>query len=563
MKKLDEIITKITKPFTCQRYIVYWGIIYLFAVLGLYDFTHTDIIMQPKTVIWLYVLMVAALKATVFIILLWYTRKRKWLHVVVWMLISIFCALCLINGVSFSLYGIGISNHMLIVMAQTNVQEIKEFIPGLVDNLVTDVLKPQFIIGILAVVAFIYSVVRYANRTVFSIMIYGCSLLGVILIIMGLFLLGAGRTSIFTYTRTLRSVILVSKEQHQLKEMMAHVQKFPHAESLKTQRLADICFIIGESASRTHMSLYGYPINTCPKMLNKRDSLFVFTDAISSSTSTVYNMERLLTFMTDDETRNKWYQYPLLVDLFKNAGYKVWWLSNQERTGFWSNGSAPMVRNADVKIYRSLSLDDNMIVTYDGDLLEYASNVFTDKSRYKFINMHLMGSHTDYKKRYPADYDYFNGDTIKQKFDRPWLNDSKVQKVAEYDNSIRYTDYVVDSMINMVSKASRPTLLLYVSDHGENVYDDRDFVGRDDKSVKVPFVIYVNTRFRNLYPELTAVLNRAKDRPISTGDIIYMLMTVTGTTYSYYDPTRDALSDRFKPRHRYVNGKPWSHDHIK
>lgn len=563
MNKFNNIFLRLTEPLMIQRNIICWCIIYIFAILGLYDFAYTDIIVQPKAVILLYVLMVAALKATVFVLLLWVTRKRKWMHIGVWFLISIFCILCLLNGLSFSLYGIGISNHMFIIMAQSNVTEIKEFLPGLFDNLLTDALKPQFIIGVLTFAAVVYSIVRYADRPSLSKIICCCSAMGALLIIIGLCLLGAGRTSIFTFTRTLRSVILVSKEQHQLEEMMAHVHEFPQAESLRTQRLSDICFVIGESASRTHMSLYGYPINTCPKLHSKRDSLFMFTNAISSSTSTVLNMERLLTFMTDDETRNKWYQYPLLIDLFKNAGYKVWWLSNQERTGFWSNCSAPMVRNADVKIYRCLSSDDNMIQAYDGDLLEYAKNAFADNSRYKFIGMHLMGSHTDYKKRYPAEFNHFNNDTIKRKLGKPWLNDSKAQKVAEYDNSIRYTDYVVDSVINMAAKESRPTLLLYISDHGENVYDDRDFVGRDEKSVRVPFVIYVNSTFRNLYPKLTSQIARSVDKPISTADIVNVLMTVTGTSYPYYNATRDVLSDKYRPRHRYVNGKPWKYEHIK
>ena len=174
-----------------------------------------------------------------------------------------------------------------------------------------------------------------------------------------------------------------------------------------------------------------------------------------------------------------------------------------------------------------------------------------------------MGSHTDYKKRYPAEFNHFNNDTIKRKLGKPWLNDSKAQKVAEYDNSIRYTDYVVDSVINMAAKESRPTLLLYISDHGENVYDDRDFVGRDEKSVRVPFVIYVNSTFRNLYPKLTSQIARSVDKPISTADIVNVLMTVTGTSYPYYNATRDVLSDKYRPRHRYVNGKPWKYEHIK
>lgn len=559
---LKDCLLRATTPFFCRKFIIYWCVIYIFAFLGIADFAYSDLINLPSPIIWIGIFMISALKSTVWVVLLWWTRKKRWVQSCVWVIVSLFCLLGLLNGVCYKLYGFGISNHLITVLAQTNVQEVKEFIPGLAGNLITIIRNPFIWIVLIGGSVSVYLLSKYAKGYILGCLIYVFSIIGLGSLIYGFSTMSAGRTSILMLSRIAKSIVYTIKERHQLEYMLSQVRDFPDKDALQSKRLADICLIVGESASRGHLSIYGYPLNTSPRMQAKRDSLFVFTDATASSNSTVHNIQRLLSFMTDDESEKEWYEFPFLIDMYKNSGYKVWWLSNQERTGIWSNCSAPMVRNADVVVYKHESSEDNLFITYDGGLLPDVEKALNDNVDNKLVCMHLTGSHTLYRSRYPGKFNYFNADSVQKHFRKPWLNKDKAQTVAEYDNSIRYTDFVVDSVINMVSQTKRPMLMLYVSDHGENVYDDRDFLGRDEKHVEVPFVVYVNSGFRSLYPELTAMIKGAADRPISTGDIIYMLMTVTGTSYPYYDATRDALSDHFKPRRRYVNGKPWSYDHI-
>ena len=560
---LKDCLLIATTPFYSRKYIIYWCVIYIFAFLGIADFGYSDLINLPSPIIWMGIFMISALKSTICVLLLWWTRRKRWMQTCVWVIVSIFCLLGLLNGVCYKLYGFGISNHLITVLAQTNVQEVKEFMPGLVDNLITIFKNPILGIVITGGSVSIYLLSKYARGYIAGSLIYVFSIIGLGSLIYGFSTMSAGRTSILMMTRITKSIVYTVKERHQLEDMLSHVREFPEKDALESQRLADVCLIIGESASREHLSIYGYPLNTSPRMQTKRDSLFIFTDATASSNSTVHNIQRLLSFMTDDESEKEWYEFPFLIDMYKNLGYKAWWLSNQERTGIWSNCSAPMVMNADVVVYKHESSEDNLFTTYDGGLLPDVEKALKDDAEYKFVGMHLTGSHTLYRTRYPDAFNYFNADSVLKHFQKPWLNQDKAQTVAEYDNSIRYTDFVVDSVINMVSQTKRPMLMLYVSDHGENVYDDRDFLGRDEKRVNVPFIIYLNSRFRQLYPDLTATIGASTRKAISTGDIIYMLMTVTGTSYPYYDASRDVLSDRFKTRRRYVNGKPWIYDHVK
>ena len=54
-------------------------------------------------------------------------------------------------------------------------------------------------------------------------------------------------------------------------------------------------FIIGESATRNHMSIYGYPRNTTPVLDSLRDELAVFTNVISSHVQTQASLRVALT----------------------------------------------------------------------------------------------------------------------------------------------------------------------------------------------------------------------------------------------------------------------------
>lgn len=163
--------------------------------------------------------MISALKSTIWVLLLWWTRRKRWMQTCVWVIVSIFCLLGLLNGVCYKLYGFGISNHLITVLAQTNVQEVKEFMPGLVDNLITIIKNPIVWIVITGGSVSIYLLSKYARGYISGCVIYIFSIIGLGSLIYGFSTMSAGRTSILMLTRITKSIVYTVKERHQLEDM--------------------------------------------------------------------------------------------------------------------------------------------------------------------------------------------------------------------------------------------------------------------------------------------------------------------------------------------------------
>ena len=88
-------------------------------------------------------------------------------------------------------------------------------------------------------------------------------------------------------------------------------------------------FILGESTSRAHMSIYNYELNTTPNLIKRKDNneLYVFNNASSPHAVTSKFMEKLLTFY-DLESQNsnpnsEWYEYTSLFIFLRQAGCKT------------------------------------------------------------------------------------------------------------------------------------------------------------------------------------------------------------------------------------------------
>ena len=64
-----------------------------------------------------------------------------------------------------------------------------------------------------------------------------------------------------------------------------------------------------------------------------------------------------------------------------------------------------------------------------------------------FIVLHTYGSHFNYHERYPAEFRIYTPDKaegIRQSYKKELRN--------AYDNSIRYTDYVLGEIVDMLKK---------------------------------------------------------------------------------------------------------------
>ena len=515
----------------------------------------------------LYLVSVGAFKASGILMLILPLLKSRFRlpKLLAWLGVGLYSLLAIMNIVAVSFYDLGISAKLLRTIAATNMRETAEFSATLLRNLGDLFLSPYTYI-VISVGALLAFGIRRVPRTPWLTITGLLSVIGAGMFAHFCSVSTIARTAHSTLFRTARFSYQLYKNEKEFANITSSLKPLPYAGSVaSTGRCSDMVVVIGESAWRPNHSLYGYPLDTSPRLRQLRDSIFIFEDAIASAVSTTDNMDRILTLKPDDRTAGDAFKFPRVIDLFNEAGYKTFWLSNQERSGLFSNNTPILISKAAVqKFIGADSSEDNLHFYYDDELLPHLREALTDKAPNKLIFNHLIGSHVAYENRYPKNRERFHAaDELRvHKKSRPWLDAKGADILAHYDNSIRFTDSVVSEMIRIVAADPKPAALIYFSDHGENVYYEGNSIGRGVKYVQVPFLIYLNAPYRRQNPEIVERTRRATTLPLSTANLVHMLMTLTGTSYRLYDPSLDVLSPTFRPRIRYVEEKPSPFDRL-
>jgi heptose-I-phosphate ethanolaminephosphotransferase len=182
-------------------------------------------------------------------------------------------------------------------------------------------------------------------------------------------------------------------------------------------------------------------------------------------------------------------------------------------------------------------------------LAPYAEKLL-NKDEKKLIVVHLLGTHMKYAYRYPESYDHFNDATgLPEAVSK---NDDKVELINEYDNAILYNDHIVHALIQDLKSKTPPdaqSLLVYFSDHGEDVYDTapHDFKGRNEGAptypmYAIPFFVWHSANWQ-LADKLAdpAIGNRQYDN----ADFIYTWSDLLGLSYDGYRDEESLLSKHF------------------
>lgn len=231
-----------------------------------------------------------------------------------------------------------------------------------------------------------------------------------------------------------------------------------------------VVLIIGESSRRDRWSLFGYSRPTTPN-LEKRSNIFLFKDMVTVSTATRSSVPEMITrkpVQRADGVVSKAPE-PSVVSIFKQAGYKTYWLSNQSSAGFFDSPIALYASEADQRYFPNPSsfasrgsLDEVLLPTFN-DILK--------KSGKKFLVIHTMGSHFNYAYRYSAAFEKFKPAL---RPDEVFLTTDPRQRVEannSYDNSILYTDYFLDQIFQRMEAKGGKAVVLFLSDHGEDIFE--------------------------------------------------------------------------------------------
>ncbi|MGK5052218.1 phosphoethanolamine transferase [Janthinobacterium sp. RB2P8] len=313
-----------------------------------------------------------------------------------------------------------------------------------------------------------------------------------------------------------------------------------------------VILVIGESTNRASMSLYGYPRATTPRLDAMRSELLVFNDVISPASSTVESMMTMLT-PADIGNPDAWMSKPNLLMLAEAAGYKTFWVSNQTRNDGWIGLLAGEADESDFINYGTGRGENN----FDGNLFPPFSRALADSAPQKLIVVHLLGAHPSYDMRYPSRFAYFDQaqDAVSAQMASQGRSSWIRSRRDEYDNAIRYGDYVLGTLIGMAdkAKAGRAASLLFVSDHGQEVGYSRNHAGHsasDKSGYEIPMLIWNKQQA----PQSTATRAALESRPYQTDKLDATVLGLLKIETRYYAAHDDILSGAFQPVQRFMNG---------
>lgn len=318
-----------------------------------------------------------------------------------------------------------------------------------------------------------------------------------------------------------------------------------------------VVVIIGESYSKYHSSLYGYEKNTSP-LLGKRiaeGELLLFTDVVTPMNDTerafraIYSLGELYGGTYSD--------YTLFPYVFKQAGFRTVNFDNMDMAYETS-------RVKDSKKLSEVMFDYRNTATYsyDGEMTDWWKNDIQNGERSLYV-IKLKGQHYAYANTFPADFARF---TVADYTHRD-LSDAQKQMMADYDNSTLYNDSIVDVLIGTLE--DKQAVLLYFSDHGEEIYDARDYMGHGGTSpylhyqVEVPFMVWMSDEYKQNHPAIVENLKRNREKPYTTDDVAHTILDLAGISCAQFVPQRSLANDNFTPRSQRIVNKTLVYEELK
>ncbi len=311
--------------------------------------------------------------------------------------------------------------------------------------------------------------------------------------------------------------------------------------------VSNVVLVIGESASRNFMQLYGYSAPNNPllsKLANEREreresnNLFVFSNTISKEAHTSEVFESLLNY-SNAETNKPWYHYHNMIDIFKRSHYETFWLEKQIVDEYAITQT--LVSNRSKNRYYILGDYD----LYDEGLVRfYKKNVQSRLKSKNFIVFHLLGSHSYYADRFPKSFAKFKPSDLS--FSNLHANsDRDKQIVADYVNSLYYNDFVLNEIFNLFK--DKDAIVFYLSDHAQDIFESGSTYGHrcSKAGLEIPFMIYVSDIFKEKHPKKVKLIKNALNKPFVSDDLIHSLLPLIGIHTKDEIESKNLFSPKF------------------
>ncbi len=321
--------------------------------------------------------------------------------------------------------------------------------------------------------------------------------------------------------------------------------EFTQVSKAKTSDPKIHVLILGESTTRNHMSLYGYYRNTTPKLNEIKDEIIVFKNGISPHTHTITSLAKMLT-LASYEQPDKMYDGNIM-QLYNKAGFETYWVSNQKPLGFHETTATAIASLASKTHFVNTS--GYGIKSLDEKVLSPLQEIINDDKKSKFIVIHLMGTHVKYEHQYPDNFNLF-----KSRPETLFESEESFSQINHYDNAVAYNDYIIRTIIDKIRATNTESYVLYTSDHGEEVYETKNFAGHQESNgtapmYHVPFILWRSEKFKlnNSNLKFTDSLK------FSTENLIYSLSDLSNINFKEFENDKSIFNQHFKERPRYIS----------
>ncbi|ROV61386.1 phosphoethanolamine--lipid A transferase [Vibrio ponticus] len=304
-----------------------------------------------------------------------------------------------------------------------------------------------------------------------------------------------------------------------------------------------LVLVVGETARSQNYQLNGYPRETNP--YTEKLNVVSFQDVRSCGTATAVSLPCMFSLLTHDN-----YDHDVAVnqdnaiDILKRAGIGMVWEDDD-------GGDKTVAKHIERQMMNRHRVDATCDgnTCYDMVLLENFEQNVAKLSGNRMIALHLIGSHgPTYYKRYPKEMAFFQPDCPRADIE----NCSEEQIRNSYDNTIRYTDYVLSQLIERLTQLEDKynTALIYLSDHGESLGEDGLFLHgapyaiAPDYQKTVPLIVWMSPEFqatKNI--DIDCLKQQAKLTDTHSHDnLFHSLLGVMDVQSEVYQPKLDIFS---------------------
>lgn len=301
-----------------------------------------------------------------------------------------------------------------------------------------------------------------------------------------------------------------------------------------------VVMVVGETSRADNWQLLGYGRETNP-LMSRRDGVVAYPMALSQSNTTHKSVPLMLSPLNAATYGDSIYNVKSVITAFNEAGYTTAWMSNQQRNG-------ALIDAFGTEADTTLFLHDDGNAHYDMELISHVRRWVADnKGKPLLIVLHTYGSHFNYQERYPTEYKHFTPDNHLQAD-----ADNRDRLINAFDNTIRYADALLDSVAAVVEADSRPSAMLYVADHGEDIFDDDRgrFLHASPTptwhQLHVPVVIWMSQAYRDLYPQRYVSAGNNSGRQVSSSiSAFHTLMELGGVEAPCVDLTASLVDEKY------------------